>query len=121
MRAYDSAIATSEAELLHLREYQSPDAPITARMAQLAKTINNLRNEKGNEQSRQLRAASEEAEGMPQTDNPAKMRRLDAMITAYRNEIVFLQDTYVSTYARTAELQKSIASARRQRAELASI
>jgi chromosome segregation ATPase len=118
LRAFDAAITANEAELLHLREYQSPDGPINARMAQLAKNINELRNQKGNEQARQLRAVSDEAEALPQTDNPAKLRRLDAMITAYRNEIVFLQDTYAPTYARTEALQKSIATARRQRAEL---
>jgi hypothetical protein len=55
---------------------------------------------------------------MPQTDNPAKLRRLDAMVTAYRNELIHRQDHYSAGSARIVELETNIADARRARAAL---
>lgn len=128
LRGYDNAINAMQAELVHLAGYQVPDIPVAgepalntqirAQKLALASDIATAQRGKVEAISTQLQAASTTAEGMPQTDNPAKLRRLDAMVTAYRNELIHRQDHYSAGSARIVELETNIADARRARAAL---
>ena len=128
LRGYDNAINAMQAELVHLAGYQVPDVPVAgepalntqirAQKLTLASDIATAQRGKVEAISTQLQAASTTAEGMPQTDNPAKLRRLDAMVTAYRNELIHRQDHYSAGSARIVELETNIADARRARAAL---